>query len=61
VTGFGVPLGPLVIVTVSAVEAFTVSLKPCVALCPSPSFTVTVRVQVFALPVVFAGAVHVGF
>jgi hypothetical protein len=49
-------------VTVSVVEAFTVSVKPCVALCPKPpSLAVTVSVQVFALPVVFAGDVQVGF
>jgi hypothetical protein len=60
-TGLGVPLGPLVIVTVSAVEVLTVSVKFFVSLCPSPSLAVTVSVQVFGLPVVFAGAVQVGF
>jgi hypothetical protein len=61
-TGFGVPLGPLVMVTVSAVEAFTVSVKLFVSLWPNaPSLAVTVSVQVFAVPVVFVGAVQTGF
>jgi hypothetical protein len=48
-------------VTVSVVEALTVSVKFFVSLCPRPSFVVIVSVQVFALPVVFAGAVQVGY
>jgi hypothetical protein len=36
-------------------------VKLFVSLCPKPSLAVTVRVQDFALPVVFAGDVQVGF
>jgi hypothetical protein len=59
-TGFGVPLGPAVIVTVLG-AGFTVCADAFVAPKPNPSSTVTVTVQAWAAPVRFAGAVHVGF
>ncbi len=58
-TGSGVPVGPLVIVTVAAIE-LTCSIHEPVAECPKVSFTVTEMVQGCCVPVAFEGAVHVG-
>ncbi len=59
-TGSGEPVGPLVIVTVSAIE-LTCSVHGDVAECPKPSLAVTDNVQVSCVPVALAGAFHVGF
>ncbi len=58
-TGSGVPVGPLVIVTVSTIE-LTCSVQVPVAECVNASLTVTDSVQDCCAPVALAGTFHVG-